>query len=235
MYSSMFAEFDWSQAFTGGLIGGGGALVLAALIFFFRAMVANRDESKQFEANQPIYLASLGLGIALVIGGLYFRGSLGGGTGSGDSSSLNNFSEFVSKEGRFKASFPGKPKEKTQSVLGMKIRMFMVEEKDGVFGVAYIDLPGGNAKNVSADSILSNARNGMLKNVNATLVKEDHITLQGKYPGREIKAEVPTKNAEMYCSIYLVEGRAYQVLILGKSEWLNSDKARKFLNSFALR
>lgn len=232
MYPVMFAEIDWTQAFTGGLIGGGGALVLAALIFFFRAMVANRDESKQIETNQPIYLASLGLGIALVIGGLYFRGSIGKAS-TADSSSLNNFSEFVSKEGRFKVSFPGKPKEQSKSALGMKIKMFMVEEKDGVFGVAYSDLP--SSRNISADTILTNARIGMLQNVNATLVKEDRITLQGKYPGREIKADVPTRNAELYCSVYLVDGRAYQVLILGKSEWLNSDKARKFLNSFALR
>ena len=75
----------------------------------------------------------------------------------------------------------------------------------------------------------------MLQNVGATMIKEDRIMLQGKYPGREVKADVPSKDAQMYCSIYLVDNRAYQVLILGKQDWLNSDKARKFLNSFALR
>ncbi|HQR05841.1 MAG TPA: hypothetical protein PLN21_03410 [Gemmatales bacterium] len=234
MHPVLFAEIDWSQAFMGGLIGGGAVLVLMALVYFFRAMTANREESKSFEEAQPIYLGALGLGIVLVIAGLFFRGSLGG--GSGDSSSMSNFTEFVSKDGKFKASFPGTPKERTQSALGMKFKMFLVEEKDGVFGVAYFDLPAGiDSKGNQVDSILTNARRGMLQNMNGTLIKEDHITLQGKYPGREIRADVPSKGAEMYCSIYLVNNRAYQVLILGKTEWLNSDKARKFLNSFALR
>ncbi|MFT3882289.1 MAG: hypothetical protein QM703_21885 [Gemmatales bacterium] len=233
MHLTLFAEFDWNYAFLGGMLGGGGLMVLLALVHFFRAMTANREESKAFEEAQPMYLGALGLGIALVICGLYFRGSLG--SSSGDSSSMSSFTEFVSKEGRFKASFPGKPKEQTQSALGMKFKMFLVEEKEGVFGVAYFDIPGGDPKANQVESILTNARKGMLQNMNGTLIKEDRITLQGKYPGREIRADVPSKGAEMYCSIYLVNNRAYQVLILGKTEWLDSDKARKFLNSFALR
>lgn len=234
MHLALFAEFDWNYAFIGGLLGGGGLMVLLALVFFFRAMTANKEESKSFEDAQPLYLGALGLGIALIIAGLFFRSSLG--THSGDSSSYSSFSEFVSKEGKFKASFPGTPKEKTQSALGMKFKMFLVEEKDGIFGVAYVDLPNAsNAKSNQVDTALTNARKGMLHNMNATLINEDRITLQGKYPGSEIRADVPSKGAEMYCSIYLVNNRAYQVLILGKTEWLNSDKARKFLNSFGLR
>lgn len=230
----LLAEFDWDYAFVGGLLGGGGVMVLLALIYFFRAMTASREESKSFEESQPMYLGALGLGIALVIGGLYFRGSLG--SSSGDSSSFSNFTEFVSKEGRFKASFPGTPKEKTQSALGMKFKMFLMEEADGIFGIAYFDLPSGTAVNgKQVDSALNHAKDGMLRNMNATLIKEDRISLQGKYPGREIRADVPSKGAEMYCSVYLVNNRAYQVLIRGKTEWLNSDKARKFLNSFSLR
>lgn len=234
MYLTLFAEFDWNYAFIGGLLGGGGVMVLLALIYFFRAMTANREESKGYEEAQPLYLGALGLGVALIIGGLYFRGTLTG--SSANSSSLSSFTEFVSKEGRFKVSFPGTPKEKTQSALGMKFKMYLAEEKDGIFGVAYVDLPGADTiKSNQAEAALTNARKGMLSNMNATLIKEDRITLEGKYPGREIRADVPSKGAEMYSSIYLVHNRAYQVMILGKTEWLSSDKARKFLNSFALR
>lgn len=234
MHLALFAEFDWSQVFTAGLIGCGGVLVVLALAFFYRAITANKEESKSFEDGQTAYMASLVFGIALIIGGLYFRNSVG--TGANNSSSFGSYTEFVSKEGRFKASFPGTPKEQIQSILGMKIKMFLVEENDGALGVAYIDLPSGiNPKGPQIDEALTNARKGMLQNLKATLVKEDRITLLGKYPGREIKADVPSKGAEMYCSIYLVNSRVYQVLILGKQDWLNSDKARKFLNSFALR
>lgn len=231
----LFAAVDWSQAFVYGLIFGGIALVLSCIIYFIRAMNAQGPEGKQFENSQSMYMGIMGLGICFVIGGLYFRSTLTSTSGS-NSSSLSSYTEFVSSEGRFKASFPGKPREKSQSVLGMKIKMFTVEESDGTMGVAYLDVPEKNLKtSKQIEESLTNARNGMLKNVNAKLIKEDRITLSGKYPGREIRAEVSSKNIEMYSSIYLVNGRAYQVLIMGKAHWLESDKARKFLNSFALR
>lgn len=236
MYPLLFAEIDWSQGFMYGILFCGGALVLLSLIYFFRSISANREETANIEANQSIYMGSLVFGIVLIVGGLYFRGTLTASTTGEDSSSMSSFTDFVSKDGRFKVSFPGKPKEQSQSAMGMKIKMFTVEEKDGVFGVAYLDLPGSVAPTGRMiDSSLTSAREGMLHNVGAKLIKEDRIMLQGKYPGREIRADVPSKNAELYCSIYLVNNRAYQVLILGKKDWLNSDKTRKFLNSFALR
>lgn len=227
----LIAAVDWSQAFVYGLILGGIVLVLTCLVYFIRAMNAQGEESKLIENSQAMYLGMLCLGICFVVAGLYFRSSpLGSST---DSSNLSSYKEFVSKEGRFKASFPRTPKEQTQSVLGMKIKMFTVEESDGTMGVAYLDVPVKSAKQI--EESLTGARKGMLKNINATLIKEDRITLDGKYPGREIKGEIPSKNIDLYCSIYLVNGRAYQVLIMGKPHWLESDKARKFLNSFALR
>ena len=110
------AVFDWTPVFILGLIGSGGVLVLTALVFFVRAIIANRDESKQFENNQSIQLASLGIGAVFIVGGLYFRGSLG--NLSGNSESLSNYSVYESKEGRFKACFPGSPGEQTKHVLG---------------------------------------------------------------------------------------------------------------------
>ncbi|MBL8822456.1 MAG: hypothetical protein JNJ77_07715 [Planctomycetia bacterium] len=230
----LFAAVNWSQAFVYGLIFGGIGLVLSCVVYFIRAMNAPREESKQYENSQSLYVGIMALGICFVVGGLYFRSTLT--STSSNSSDLSSYTEFVSTEGRFKASFPGKPREKSQSVLGMKIKMFTVEESDGTMGVAYLDVPEKNLKtSKQIEESLTNARNGMLKNVNAKLIKEDRITLSGKYPGREIRAEVSSKNIEMYSSIYLVNGRAYQVLIMGKTNWLESDKARKFLNSFALR
>lgn len=230
----LFAAVDWSQVFVYGLIFGGIVLVLSCVVYFIRTMNAPREESKQYENSQSLYVGIMALGICFVVGGLYFRSTLT--STSSNSSDLSSYTEFVSTEGRFKASFPGKPREKSQSVLGMKIKMFTVEESDGTMGVAYLDVPEKNLKtSKQIEESLTNARNGMLKNVNAKLIKEDRITLSGKYPGREIRAEVSSKNIEMYSSIYLVNGRAYQVLIMGKTHWLESDKARKFLNSFALR
>src|SRR5262245_59505610 len=105
MQPLLFAEIDWQSTFVIGLIAGGGALLLLALVFFFRAMAASREDAKSIEANQPMHMAALLLGIGLVVGGLYFRGSLTSSNGEG-SASMSSFHEFVSKDGRFKASFP---------------------------------------------------------------------------------------------------------------------------------
>lgn len=224
---------DWSQAFLMGLLGGGGIMVLLALVHFCRAMFASREDSKQFETQQPIYLGAMGLGIVMILGGLFMRGSTGTTTNSSD---LSSYVEFVSKEGHFRAKFPGTPKEQTQGVMGLKIKLFTVEESGGMFGVAYLDMPGGaKTSDKQVEESFNNARKAMLKNMDAKLIREDRITLQGKYPGREIRANVPSKGAEMYCSIYMVKDRVYQIMVVGKTSWLNSDKARKFLNSFALR
>jgi hypothetical protein len=230
----MFAEVDWSQHFVLGLMGGGGLIIAIVLFTFIRAMFASKEEAKEFESQQGLYLGCLILGIAMLIGGIYMRKADINGV---DSNELANYKEFVPSEGTFRVKFPtSKPKKQTQRMAGMSIVTYSYEEKDGMMAVAYLDFPSsvnltGNNLNTSFNS----GRNAMLQALDAKLVKEDKITLQGKYPGREIRAEVPAKAAEMYTSMYLVEKRLYQVLIMGREDWLKSDKARKFLNSFALK
>lgn len=227
------AEVDWSQNLILGLLGGGGMIVAIVLFQFVHAMFASKEDAKQFEDQQALYLGCMVLGIGMLIGGIYLRKTDVVAVNSND---LASYKEFVSKDGRFKAKFPAKPKEQTQRAQGLTIITYTFEEKDGVMAVAYLDFPASvslSPKNIN--SSFNNGRDAMLRTMDAKLLKEDKITLQGKYPGREIKAEVPSKASEMYTSMYLVDNRLYQVLIMGRDEWLNSDKARKFLNSFALQ
>lgn len=230
----LLAEVNWGQGFTISLIGGGIGLAVYGIVQIFRAMQVNYDEREQVEASQPLIIGYIVLGIVMIGGGIFLKQQINAPT---EATNLADFIEFTSKEGGFKASFPRKPKEQTQGYLTLKFKMFSVEEKDGIYGVAYFDIPGGlKPTGTMQKTMLDNGRNGMLYMMNARLKGQPHrITLEGRYPGQEFEAQAKDKNIEMFCSIYLVDGRAYQVLIMGKHEWLQSDKARKFLNSFALR
>lgn len=233
MMPTLFAEVDWNQGFYYGLVFGGGGMVLIAVVQFIRMMFATKDEAKAFESQQTTYFAGLGLGIVFLVGGLYFKNA---GVGvAANSNDLSSFKEFVSKSGGFKAKFPGTPKEETKRIMGMSLKLFSVEEKDGMMGIAYIDIP--NSDKLKASQIndgLTGARKALIDSMDAKLTKEDPISLKGKYKGREIRGEVPSKGAELFCSMYFVNGRVFQVMIIGKDHWMNSDKARKFLNSFTL-
>jgi hypothetical protein len=234
MFAILFAEVDWNQAFYYGLVGGGGGMVLLAIVQFIRMMFASKEEAKLYEAQQGTYIAALGLGAVFLIGGIYLK-NYGVGV-STDSNDLASFREFVSKEGRFKAKFPGNPKEQSKGAFAFSIKMFAIEEKDGTMGVAYMDLPNGTEKLTSQqiDAGLSEARKAIIHMLDARLISESPVNLRGKYKGREFKGEVPSINAELFCSMYFVKGRVYQVMIFGKDFWMNSDKARKFLNSFSV-
>jgi len=231
----LFAEVNWGQGFVYGLIGGGILLAIFGLVQIFRAMQVEYKEREQVESNQPILIGYIVLGLVMIGGGIIMKDQVGG-FGGGGATRLADFIEYTSKEGRFRAKFPKQPKEQSQGYLQIKFKMHTVEEKDGVYAVSYFDIPDLKPTAKMQASMLDNARNGMMYMMNAKLKgKPARIALEGRYPGQEFQAECKDKNVEMFCSIYLVDNRAYQVMIMGKHDWLESDKARKFLNSFALR
>jgi hypothetical protein len=143
---------------------------------------------------------------------------------------------FSTDEGRFTAWMPAAPKGEKLTAAGVPLKAFNVEEKDGAYVVAYADMPV--ARGVSADqaqTALDFARDGMVRNVNAQLTGESRIWLAGKYPGREVRAELPGKVGIVRARLYLVDRRLYQVMVVGRAPWANSADAGQFLNSFALK
>src|SRR5687767_9205902 len=107
----LFAEVNWGQGFTYGLIGGGAALAVMGIIQIFKAMQVNYDERAQVEANQPLLIGYIVLGIIMIGGGVFLKQQI---NGPSEVKNLADFIEFHSKEGGFKASFPHKPKEQTK-------------------------------------------------------------------------------------------------------------------------
>lgn len=150
------------------------------------------------------------------------------------------FKEFQSKEGRFKVLIPGTPKELERSTAGIRTKMYVIEIKNnGAYMAAYADKPGTkDAKDDVIEKVLKASRDGVISNFNGKLLKDSSIKLNDKYPGRdfEVELEFPDDKSKRLARlrIYLVDGRLYQVHVLGTKEFVTSDEATKFLDSFAL-
>ena len=146
-----------------------------------------------------------------------------------------NFSEFTSKEGGFKVLMPGTPKEKKQDAQGVNMSMYIVEESSGAYFASYADLPiPKNEPDAKIQQRLDDSVKGAVTNVSAKVTSQSNIKLDGKYPGREIAADVPSKNGAMKLRIYFVGTRLYQVMVLGTKSWLKSSDSSKFFDSFQL-
>jgi hypothetical protein len=74
----------------------------------------------------------------------------------------------------------------------------------------------------------------MLKSAKATLVKEEQIKLEKKYPGRDVTAELPFGSGMIRCRMYAVDGRVYQIMVGGTVGFVKGTDAESFLSSFWL-
>jgi hypothetical protein len=156
--------------------------------------------------------------------------SAGCGTGLGE------LKEFSSAEGGFKVKMPGSPKKQSQPAAGTTLHTYSVEGRSGAMIASYGDMPiPAKEPEAKIQDRLDGARQGMLKNVNATLVKETKIQLPGGHPGREITADLPAGKGIMRARIFLVDTRLYQILVVGVPTFANSTDATTFLESFELK
>jgi hypothetical protein len=143
--------------------------------------------------------------------------------------------EYTSKEGQFKAVFKAKPTEKEEKVLGLIVKIAFLETPDGMFAIAFSDLPKrGRLLNNQIERGLDMARDVMLKSVKATLVKEEQIKLEKKYPGRDVTGEMPFGSGMIRSRIYAVDGRVYQIMVGGTGGFVKGTDAESFLSSFWL-
>ncbi len=145
------------------------------------------------------------------------------------------FREISSTEGRFKVQMPGSPTEKTDYAVGVAMKTWMLEFADGGYAVAYADMPiPAGESDYLTQKRLEGARDGMVRNINGKLTRSSQTALQGKYPGRDVEAELPGDKGILRASIYLVGQRIYMMMVLGKRAWVNSADASKFLDSLVV-
>jgi hypothetical protein len=147
-----------------------------------------------------------------------------------------NWKPYTSAPGRYTALFPAPPQESSRSVpsvagpVDMQIASaeLVLDRHETIFMVMYNDLPRAL---VGADpkTMLDGAVEGVAKK--GTLVSENDIELEGRYPGREIVVAVVEDGDTMHLTdrVYVVNDRMYQELVSA-----DPASAAKFLDSFTL-
>ena len=146
----------------------------------------------------------------------------------------DGWEELAPTEGRFKAAMPTAPtmrKQQVKTATGqLSVTMYVAEGRnDAVFVVSYTDYPEADLKKGAVEKRLDHARDGAVASAGGKLRSEQAIKLKG-HPGREIVVE---KGSEVLARmrIFLVNGRLYQVMVLGKAP---ADDVKSFLASFEL-
>lgn len=142
---------------------------------------------------------------------------------------------FTSKEGKFKAKFPAKPSEKSQTTNGITFTMHISTTKDGgyIVGIADLPIPDGETAEMTQKR-LDGARDGAVGNVKGKLIDSKEVTLDKKYPGREFSASLPQKDGLVKARIYLAGKRLYQVMAIGTKDFVGGKDADAFLDSFKI-
>lgn len=143
--------------------------------------------------------------------------------------------EFRSTEGRFSVSMPGTPEVETREVpsdLGpLSTHVFTATEKSIPYVVAYTDYPVDSPDAEMSATILNGARDGVVKSLGATVVKEKEIQLDG-HPGKDL--EMTSGPLRLRAKIYLVGVRLYQVLSVAPKAGKVPKSVDRFLASFKL-
>ena len=124
---------------------------------------------------------------------------------------------FRRRAGGFKVQMPGTPKEQ-MSMRAECRRSRFPPRIDGAYVVSYADMPiPGNESPAMVQHRLDGSRDGQLANMGGKLVSESKIQLGGKYPGRDIRADIPGKKMYAHTQIFIVDNRLYQLWPLAGS------------------
>lgn len=147
------------------------------------------------------------------------------------------FKQYASGAGKYKAQFPGEVRTETTDIKAgkdgkdrLRLTMDMVELKgDTVFMVSFIDATDEIAKTPAATR-LDKVRDGN-KGDSGKVLAEANIQLGAeKHPGRDIILETP--NGYIRNRAVIVGNRLYQVMVQGSKDVVTSASADKFIGSF---
>ncbi|HJU55882.1 MAG TPA: hypothetical protein VJ715_14960 [Pyrinomonadaceae bacterium] len=201
-----------------------------------------------------ILLGALGL-IAAVVGIiLATRGSgtttTGGGPGSTPSASPRGTGSTAAGQtyndpnGRFSVTLPSdypafKPTKQTQPTLAgpVELNMLLSEKPNGAFIVGYSDFPESAFEGRTPKKMLEDGRDGSLRNISATLEKQEDITVQGR-TGLAIYGSAASGGKPYYVrfNFILDKPRAYQVGYLAYNRAdLDSPAVQSFFDSFKMK
>lgn len=145
---------------------------------------------------------------------------------------------FSSKTGGFSVQMPGAPKYEKRAVPSaagqLSLNNYTVATNGGAtaYIVSFTDYPAKVVGSADPAKMLIGARDGQLKNLQATATADKAISLNGN-PGRDTSF----KNAKGFtgrCKSFLVKNRLYQVLALTTNSSTPASDFAKFVDSFQL-
>lgn len=147
---------------------------------------------------------------------------------------------YKSTDGNFAVSLPGVPKAQRVPINDPTDKdatqvQYVHGTDDGAYLVSYQD----NPKLVEADESIADealkASQAALAKRFGKLLSEKQIKLDDKYPGRQFEYELEGEKGGLYRSkIFLVDGRLYQVIVVGTREFATSKTADAVFESFGL-
>jgi len=157
---------------------------------------------------------------------------------------LPEWPEFMSEAGGFVVKLPSTPTEQVQAVPSevgdINLYIYMVEEGNAALGVMYNELPElitSAADEELIKMMLDSGRDGAMGNSGGVLVSEEEISIDG-HPGRHIVFEISDEmfpgGGEGIARIYYVDGRLYQVILIGEKGAFLPEETAMFLDSFQL-
>lgn len=142
-------------------------------------------------------------------------------------------------QGTFSVLLPGKPRFEKSTVASeagpLALHNYTVGANGGAtaYIVSFTDYPAAVIAKADPQKMLAGARDGQLKNLQATATSDKVIALDGS-PGRDVQF----KNAKGFtgrCKMFLVKNRLYQVLALTTNGTGTSADFAKFVDSFKLK
>ena len=148
--------------------------------------------------------------------------------------------EFAPKEGGFSVRVPAEMKEAVKKVKGpggkdeVQRTYTYAPNPSTVYLILDREMPAlAKANAATVQTALENGRKAAEKSLNGKLLNEKKVTL-GKYQGLEFLIE--SAQLGFYRSrVYIVDGRMYQVTIMGPKDVATSKAADEYLQSFKLR
>lgn len=147
--------------------------------------------------------------------------------------------KYKTEDGNFSIMLPGVPKAQRVPVDeskedSAKQVQYVFGQDDGAYLVSYQDNPRLEvADEKTAEDALITSQNSLAKTF-GKLLNEKPIKLLDKYPGRQFEYAIPDEKGLYRSRIYLVDGRLYQVIVVGTEAFATSETADAMLDSFAL-
>ena len=148
----------------------------------------------------------------------------------------SSIAKYTSEDGKFKIAFPGTPTLASDTVSTdagiIEMKSFTYEKSaTEEYMVAYSDYPSEIVKKSDPETILKGAKQGVISSQNATIEKEEKITLD-ENPGYYFTA---VKDSYHMCyKIFLRQNRLYQILMLRDGAYPSKEAMDAFMGSFEL-